>query len=237
MLKIFRRARKKLLEGRKIRGYLFYAIGEVFLVMIGILLAIQVSNLNNVKIQKKAERQFYQNFQRQISEDLQIINGTIDYNNNYKSQYQYAIQIIDENNRSKMDTLGVIAMNLIKYSDFDRASNIYESIVNSGEIKLIKNNKIIDKIQILEETYIYFNRMEDIHYDFVMSIVPELSMLINFSKKEVEQPNKIFDYQFQNAFVLAVNHMIEKEDVYNRAKNQIIEIIEMLELELSPIKN
>lgn len=72
-------------------------------------------------------------------------------------------------------------MKLTKYSDFDRPSNIYQSIVNSGEIGLIKNDRIIDRVQILEETNIYFNRMEEIHYDLIMSIVPELIALIKYS--------------------------------------------------------
>ncbi len=140
MIKFFRNVRQKILSEGNLKRYLIYAIGEILLVMIGILLAIQVNNWNNIKIKNADEQQFYQNFKRQISEDLQIINGTIEYNNNYRNQYQYAIKIIEENDRSKIDTLGYIALKLTKYSDFDRPSNIYESIVNSGEIKLLKND-------------------------------------------------------------------------------------------------
>lgn len=236
MIKFFRKIRRKLLDQGDLKRYLIYAIGEIFLVMIGILLAIQVSNWNNIEIDNTAGEKFYQNFKRQISEDLQTINGTIAYNNNYRNQYQYAIQIIEENDRSKIDTLGYIALNLTKYSDFDRPSNIYESIVNNGEIKLLKNDRIIERIQALEETYIYFNRMEKIHYDLVLGIFPELITTIKYSNRSVEQPHKIFDYKFQNIFIASVEVMNEKEDVYIRAKDQIIELTALIDEELDSKK-
>lgn len=49
MLRFFRQIRKKLMEQKKIRTYLFYAIGEIALVMIGILLALQVNNWKSYK--------------------------------------------------------------------------------------------------------------------------------------------------------------------------------------------
>ncbi|PKA99793.1 hypothetical protein B0O79_3514 [Flavobacteriaceae bacterium MAR_2009_75] len=46
MIKFFRHIRKRLLSENKFRKYLLYAIGEIVLVMIGILLALQVNNWN-----------------------------------------------------------------------------------------------------------------------------------------------------------------------------------------------
>ncbi|WP_298517534.1 DUF6090 family protein [uncultured Kordia sp.] len=46
MLKIFRSVRKRLLKDNKFKSYILYAIGEILLVMIGILLALQVNNWN-----------------------------------------------------------------------------------------------------------------------------------------------------------------------------------------------
>jgi hypothetical protein len=49
MLKIFRKARQNFLFKNKVSSYLIYAIGEIALVMIGILLALQVNNWNEVR--------------------------------------------------------------------------------------------------------------------------------------------------------------------------------------------
>lgn len=71
-----------------------------------------------------------------------LISRNIDYNNRYLDQFDFATQIIEAKDMSKVDTLGEIAINLIRYSDFHRASNIYETIVNSGQLKLLNNNEV-----------------------------------------------------------------------------------------------
>ena len=55
MAKFFRRIRQKLLKEGNLKKYMVYAIGEVLLVMFGILLALQVHNWNeNKKANEKA---------------------------------------------------------------------------------------------------------------------------------------------------------------------------------------
>lgn len=214
------------------KTYFLYAVGEILLVMIGILLAIKVNNINEDQKKKIAELQFYENFIAQIREDQDVISKTIAYNSSYQDQFLHAIQLIEQNDRSKVDSLSAIALKLTKYSDYDRESNIYESLVKSGELSLIQNRDIIHKIQILEESYIYFNRMEDIHYDLIRSIVPELVVNFKFKTGELMFPENIFNYRFQNIFITAVGVTSEKDAVYNRAIRQINELAELIEQEI-----
>lgn len=46
MIKLFRKIRQKLLQQNKVGSYLKYAIGEIVLVVIGILIALQINNWN-----------------------------------------------------------------------------------------------------------------------------------------------------------------------------------------------
>jgi hypothetical protein len=55
MIKVFRKIRQKMLTENKISKYLLYAIGEILLVMIGILIAIQINNSNELKKQQGEE--------------------------------------------------------------------------------------------------------------------------------------------------------------------------------------
>lgn len=57
MIKFFRKIRQQLLSENKFSKYFIYAIGEIFLVVIGILMALQLNNLNQQKgIHKKQEK-------------------------------------------------------------------------------------------------------------------------------------------------------------------------------------
>ena len=52
MLRIFRNFRKSTMKNNKVSSYILYALGEILLVMIGILLALQVNNWNQKRILK-----------------------------------------------------------------------------------------------------------------------------------------------------------------------------------------
>jgi len=233
MIKFFRHIRKSLLMENKTSKYFKYAIGEIVLVVIGILIALQINNWNESRLKRKAEIQFYKNTSQQLSDDIESLKSQIRYTNLYFDQFSTAISIIDNNDRSKKDSLGSIAINLLKYSDFDRQGNIYETAVNSGDIKLLNNNNIINGLRKLEETYIYVNRMETIHFDALMSMVPDLKQVIRFTSTKVENEEMLYDYQFQNLFALSLKIMEEKLTIYNRGISQIEVILKLMNTEIS----
>ncbi len=224
------------MEKNKTGKYLKYAIGEIVLVVIGILIALSINNWNEGKIAREAELNFYKNTKQQLLDDANNINSQIEYNNTYLKQFKYATKLIQDQIRSEKDSLGLIAMNLLTNSDFDRQGNIYETTINSGDIKLLKNNQIIDGLRRLEETYLYVNRMEAIHLDAVMSMVPDLKQVIQFSSSTVENENMLFDFQFQNLFVLCIKIMKEKDETYQRALHEIESLVKLMDIELNTTK-
>jgi len=223
------------MEQNKTGKYFKYAIGEILLVVIGILIALSINNWNENQQHKKAESQYYQNIKRQITEDKQEIIGNINYNNDYLSQYKFGIQIIEENDKSRLDTLGYIALNLMKYSDVYIQGNIYETMVNSGEIKLLKNPDIIEGLRKLEEIYMYINKMEDLHRDLLLNgeVINNLSNMLKFVSREVIQTDELYSIKFQNFIISFIGIMNEKDEVYNRALDEIQSITELIDKELN----
>ena len=70
MIKFFRKIRQKLLTENKLSNYFIYAIGEVILVVIGILIALQLNNLNDIKKDKGDEKKYLARIQLDIKQDL-----------------------------------------------------------------------------------------------------------------------------------------------------------------------
>ncbi len=58
MIKFFRRIRQKLLAEKIFNKYLVYAIGEIILIVIGILIALQISNWNEIKKIRSSEQHY-----------------------------------------------------------------------------------------------------------------------------------------------------------------------------------
>ena len=232
-MKLFRKIRQTLIKDGNLKKYLLYAIGEILLVMIGISLAFQVNNWNDNQIKKNTEIKYYENIRDQIVDDKELIQGQVYYNNKYMTQFTYANEIIETNDRSKMDTLGVILRNLTNYSDFDREGNIYETMVNSGEIKLLQNHNIVEGIRELEERYNYINRMESIHYDAMMNhIIMTTTRVLKFSDNQIKKPDLVYTYEFQNMILILMQVMEEKNKTYTSALDKIESIILYIDKEL-----
>ena len=82
MIKFFRPIRKDLTEKNKTGKYLKYAIGEIILVVIGILIALSINNWNEENKNKKAEQNFYKEILNDLEKDKVKLEGLeVFYNN------------------------------------------------------------------------------------------------------------------------------------------------------------
>ena len=232
MIKLFRKNRQNSLMEGKIVNYFRYAIGEIFLVVMGILIALYINNNNSERLVKISEISSYKNIKRQINDDKIAINSSNEQNKKLYKKYITAIYIIEQNNRKKIDILGKIALDLTDYSDIDRSSTIYQNLINSGESKILKNREILDHIQKLEEAYIFVNRIEQIHFKIINNIGQDLYKNIKFYDQSVREPEKVFGIDFQNHFIAAYSICIKKEYAYGIALKQIEIITKLIDEEI-----
>ena len=87
MITFFRRIRQKLMTEHKFGKYLLYAIGEIFLVMIGILLALQVNTWKIEKENTVKEKTYLMGIKSDLIKDKGLILRLIP--NNYESRVQF----------------------------------------------------------------------------------------------------------------------------------------------------
>lgn len=80
MLNFFRRIRRRLIDEGKLKSYLVYAVGEILLVMIGILLALQVNNWNQSSQTKAKEQKMLIALQGEFTHNLNSLHTVITRN-------------------------------------------------------------------------------------------------------------------------------------------------------------
>ena len=238
MIKFFRNTRKQLFTENKFTKYLFYAIGEIILVVIGILIALQFNNWNIDRIERQEEKKLYRNIQRQIEDDRKELTHFKAINNYFSATYKHANKIIRAQDFTKSDSLAIIAMGLSQYSDFNSSGNIYETLVNSGNLKLLKNDEITSSIQQLETTYINVNKLETIHWDIIMNeLTPLLKSTVNYDAFKAVKPKKLYEVEMQNFFVESIYLTSAKDTVYSKALREIDAIIELINTELGTVSD
>ena len=86
MITFFRKIRERLLNSGAGRKYVLYAIGEILLVMVGILLALQVNNWNERKKDKAREVKILQEISNSIDGDLKLYEDAFDWRMENKSE-------------------------------------------------------------------------------------------------------------------------------------------------------
>ena len=77
MIKFFRKIRQQLLTENKFSKYLIYALGEIALVVIGILIALSLNNWNQKKSERKIERRYISSLIEDAKTDLSNFNNAI----------------------------------------------------------------------------------------------------------------------------------------------------------------
>ncbi len=144
MIKFFRKIRQKLLAENKFSKYLIYAIGEIFLVVIGILIALQINNWNENQKLKSAEIKLLQNFEISMLSDVESFEYYIE---EYRTIH-HSMRIIKshmEANLPYSDSLDFHFLNSTAYWSPRIDQGVY-STLNSTDLNLISNDSLRKKV-------------------------------------------------------------------------------------------
>ena len=155
MLRFFRQIRKQLMEQNKVRSYFFYAIGEIALVMIGILLALQVNNWNENNKKNDLKREYTMSLISDLQLDMQNIEGMRAYNAEQLKALDTLAVYIEEHVKDVSDlrALNFVA-NLSMLSDLNNST--YQALISSGSIDLYRKEirDVLISHQSVQEDYL-----------------------------------------------------------------------------------
>ena len=93
MLTFLRRLRKRFIENHSARNYTLYAIGEIALVVIGILIALQINNWNENRKQLTKEINTVQELYVELNQNLEFTQGEIELSQERMSDIKRLLQL------------------------------------------------------------------------------------------------------------------------------------------------
>ena len=254
MIKFFRQVRQKLLSENKFSRYLLYAIGEILLVVVGILIALNINNSNELKKQRAQELNYLKN----IKTDLQLNIAHLD---NYIESRQTAInsanEIIAHYEGKPIADLKVFSrhtVNIYTWRKFFQINNTYQELINSGNLALISNDLIKGTLLNMETLY---NVMKDgeahFRYDAelllyepsynMMDMNPIVQNYMHYvsnggvgenrelSKSEFDDMLK--DTKQKNGFVMAVYQFSVMNQQFEEMKEMCEQLITLIDKELA----
>lgn len=170
MIKFFRKIRQRLLTENKISKYLIYAAGEIILVVIGILIALQINNWNQSKILKIEEVKSLKTLHSEFQKNLQKFDN-IHALHLMRNDAINQILFSDVSNYS-LSSLDSLYFKANFNWTYNPSFSIYNSLINSGKIQLISNDTLKNKISQFKE------QVNDYLEDeiFIMNFASQFSM-------------------------------------------------------------
>lgn len=140
MIKFFRKIRQTLLSESKFSKYFIYAIGEIVLVVIGILIALSINNWNTERKNRFLEQDILLDLLEEYESNLAQLDQKISMRNDIINDSKDILEYIDDAHYDvNIDTL-IKKLRLLKFDPtFDPIQN---DLISSGNIRLIQNKNL-----------------------------------------------------------------------------------------------
>lgn len=139
MIKFFRKIRQQLLIENKTGIYLKYAIGEIVLVVIGILIALQINTWNEDRKAQKQETAILKQLRVEFESNLKQLDEKIGSKQELMNSAIQLFKYIDHPSQRYKDSIDYHLGRTIPYTTFDPIVN---DLASSGNLRLIRNDTL-----------------------------------------------------------------------------------------------
>jgi hypothetical protein len=226
MIKFFRKIRQSLLNEGKTTNYIKYAVGEIVLVVIGILIALQINNWNENKKKQAFEKETLQQIRANLIKDKLTLK---DIKSNFEKAMSSTEKILNTNWTSQeKDSIQFWLGDVIQFDRFQPLTNAYEAVKSKG-LDLVTNKQLRFQIGAYydDELKRVSRSIQDIETTFErdwVSILRLHALEVNFKKSVVLKDINILkgDTEFIN--ILRLNR-----GNYSGGHERIVKIIDRIE--------
>ena len=250
MIKFFRKIRQKLLSENKFSKYLLYAVGEIVLVVIGILIALSINNWNeNRKIEQSGKlyvQEIYKDLKIEISNINEILNSLSDQYNGT----EYVLNVFESKNKVVKDTALFTKYHWEPRRLFivDRDLNTFDKLKSSGQSGLLKNDSLSN---LLDKFYKNFDTRISNFKEYPLQIRMDLRRAnfpvgnMNDFKYEIQHQKLssayIKEYLNNEAiynYLLSILRTCRYNSIFfNELKEEALQLINFMKVEYPELKN
>ena len=234
MIKFFRKIRQKLVQENRVSKYLIYALGEIILVVIGILIALQINNWNETRKSKKMANEIYTNLLTSLEQDSVEVERTITLlTKSLETQRKLILyQSNPYSNLTNPEDLDNMVQDVFSgVMSFFPKTGVYDLITSNNSMELLQSKKV--KSLLINLYDFQYKRYENVdliidnkyHYHLGSLIRKKIGFVVEYDSesqiKVVKSVNPVFFNNYYDEFVS------ECQDVYSAlstANNYLLEI-------------
>ena len=244
MLFFLRQIRRKLLMKNKVTTYFLYAIGEITLVVVGILIALQLDNWNESNNNQKKELSYLNSYIYDLNANIRELDRVID-----KSGYMHGIadtliQRFDRGERIAQPELDSLVLELVAYSLYLSKEGTTENLLGAGSLEIIQNLEIRSSFVTQEADQKRLREVEKGVYDVFSEMLIYLKLnveMYNYQLGKVmvdeqTQSRLMADRYFKNLLDDISFKYKNLQLLYRKRQEELIELLEIVKEEVGRLE-
>ena len=237
----------------KTSKYFKYAIGEIILVVIGILIALAINNKNEIGKQRNLELHYLSNLKTDLSLNIKHLEIYIETRETAINSANEVIAHYEGKPIKDLKAFSRHTVNIYTWRKFFQINNTFQELMNSGNLALISSDSIKDILLNMESLYKVMKDGEA-HFRYDSEILlyePSYNMMDmnpivqnymyytskgavgenrELSKKEFQ--NMLKDTKQKNGFVMAIYQFSEMNGQFHEMKNMCQQLIKLIDDEI-----
>lgn len=239
MINFFRKKRSNLIFNKSYKKYLFYATGEIVLVVIGILIALQINNWNELKKEKAVEVKTLREISDAIGSDLYDINENIIGFSYRINAYKVLLEHIEDN--SPWDDELRESINQIKgITTFISNIGPYETLKSRG-LTTITNDTLRLKIASyydIEYDKLY-TKESSYHEHFTNYIKPSIMEFFYIENvlEPIDYVKLLKDFRFKQIITWALNTETYMLNTYDQIRIKASDLSDLVDKEIIKLES
>ncbi|WP_420576798.1 DUF6090 family protein [Ekhidna sp.] len=234
------------MKENKIKSYLLYSIGEIVLVVVGILVAVQIDNLNEARKERKKEVHYLTNIRADLVSNLGIIDHFLEEWGQCINSAQIVVEHIEGKPITDWDTFNRHCINVWNWERFYQTNNTFEELTYSGNLAIISNDSIKSQLLnldamlqrlIAEEDHFRFDS-EEIIYPPLYELIDMHPLIQNYMGKDVTFTMDMYveyfsDTRVKNGFLMAILEFSTMNSQLRERKEITHNLIEIIDKEIT----
>ncbi len=208
MLLVLRKLKQSYFDNAEFRKYLLYALGEMALLIVGILIALRIDNWNTENLQRESLRSYLQTISGNIGSDLELLN---DLRSQRQRAYELGVRWLNFPPRGRSYTVAEVMLGSRVVNEasmlrhFNASSSGYDALKSSGILEQMQGT---DVEKLLYDYYDTVTRIAHSEQDF-----NEFTRLLSLQVL-ARWPDGVDPWELSSAFVLTVDRFESLQPSY-----------------------
>lgn len=183
MLNLLRKLRKKNMKST----YFKYAIGEIVLVVVGILLALNINNWNESRKEKKNLNELVTSLINDFKDTDRLLSQAIEETDYKRVQMESFFEILNTKEDFDIDSLRKLALVFFQGLDFQPELTSYDEAKNTGELHKISNRNFFIEMTKFNKSLDFYNDLNrqflaDYSSGALWEFRKKIGFLVNFAE-------------------------------------------------------